>query len=460
MIAVYKFDYITLWCGKMKWRPIVERLMGRRSATAISLLMACLCVFCGSAQSTGVIGQAQINQIEMEAKHTRDFETALQRIGELLKRDPKNAKAFLVAGQILEAKGFGNLAEELYAQADKCDPAGPGSNLQTFYLKLHEEGLKSAADYLGYVAERFPDDPGVLLMQGVIARTNGRYRDAEMFYTRARDSYPQMAGPRTALASLKLLQSKYKEALTLVDEELKYHPNDPAAIVAKGQLLLQFGNADASLPYLNKAYQFKTTSALVDKRTVSVLLMKANAAAGKPLEAVELGLQTLASTPTDDRKNMYYIKNQLYQLIKSSPDASQVLNLEERAERECNTMEQVATLRFGLGDVLDQLNHRAAAEVMFRKGLELMPMAARGHYRLGCSLTKDGDYMNGYIHVRQAFHVDPSDQAIVHAFVRMTDRLNNKKRDWAWEFKDWVRGTPTGELVMEQPLLYAPLNPQ
>jgi tetratricopeptide (TPR) repeat protein len=261
--------------------------------------------------------------------------------------------------------------------------------------------------------------------------------------------------PFRYLASLRISQSRYKDALALVEEELAHHPEDLAAILAKGQLLLHFGRASEALPLLTKAFHFKTTSPLVDKRLVADMLLRANVAVGNNRDALELGLQMLAATDTAEAVNMRTIKQRLHRLVKSVPPA-ELLHVEEVVERECTNPRQVATLRFGLGDVLDRADRTAEAKVMFRKGLELMPMAARGHYRLGFRLIQEGDYANGYIHSQQAFHIDPTDRAIVNEFFRVTERLNNKKRDLAWTLKDWMRGSST-DVVMEQPLLFAPL---
>ena len=430
--------------------------MRKRLAQVLSVTSVWSAFLLGNALPLLAAEDLTVSQIESEAKKTRDFDKALERLQQLVTRQPRNAKAYLVAGQMLEARGYGLLAEQLYQKADQCDPSGPESNLRTFYLKLHEDGVKAAADYLGYVVERFPDDPGVLLMQGMIARLHHHYPEAEYFYERAQKLHPEMTGTRTALASLRMVSGKYGEALKLVDEELAAHPSDLSAALAKGQILVLLGRAPEAIPYLERAYGFKTTSVLVDKRMIANMLMSAHSLAGNNAEALEYGFKTLAATRGRDHKSMMLIKLKLVPLLRSFPDA-EILNIEATIERQCTSVEQLATLRFALADILDVDGHAEAAVHLYRRGLELMPSAARGHYRLGTRLIKDRDYANGYLYAREAYLENPTDSAIVNTYVRFNQRLNNRKRDIAWELKDLLRGGCVTDLVGAQPLFYTSL---
>lgn len=359
----------------------------------------------------------------------------------------------MITGQMLEARGYGSLAEQMYQQADKCDPQGPNSNLQTFYLKLREEGALSAAQYLGYLAERFPDDPGVLLMEGMIARMHRHYPEARYYYERAAEINPDTPGVNTALASLEMINRKYSKALQLVDEELKRHPNDPSASVAKGQILLLTGKPAEAIEPLEKAYHFETSSVLVDKRLVADLLLTACSSAGKNADALEYGMQVLASTKTTDDTAMNAIKRKLRPLLKTVPQ-NELLNIEAIVENQCgNNKHHLATLRFGLADILDRAGLDLAANKLFRGGLQLMPTAARGNFRLGVSLIRNRDYANGYIYTRQAYLEDQYDPAIVNSYVRINSRLNNRSRDLAWRLRDLLRGGCVTDLCGMQTLM-------
>lgn len=394
-----------------------------------------------------------LDAIELQAKKSRDFDRALLQLQEFIAREPNNAKAYMITGQMLEARGYGSLAEQMYKQADKCDPQGPNSNLQTFYLKLHEEGAQAAAQYLGYLAERFPDDPSVLLMEGMIARMHRHYPEARYYYERAAEINPDTPGVNTALASLEMINRKYSKALQYVDAELKRHPNDPSASVAKGQILLLTGKPGEAIAPLERAYRFDTSSVLVDKRLVADLLLTACSHAGKNADALEYGMQVLASTRTTDEAAMTSIKRKLRPLLKTVPQ-NELLNLEAIVENQCgNNRQHLSTLRFGLADILDREGLDLAATNLFRRGLELMPTAARGNFRLGASLIKNRDYANGYLYTRQAYLEDQYDRSIVNSYLRMNSRLNNRSRDLAWRLKDFLRGGCVTDLCGMQTLM-------
>lgn len=420
-----------------------------------SLVVSAASTACFALSAAESSGQTlTLEQIETEAKFTRDFDKAMDRLQALIKREPKNARAYMIAGQMLEARGYGGLAEQMYRQADKCDPTGPQSNLQTFYLKLREEGATAAAQYLGYLAERFPDDAGVLLMQGMIARLHKNYADARLYYERASQVEPRTRGVYTGLASLEMINRDYPKALKLLNTELKYHPDDPAAKVAMGQVLLLTGRPAEAIPFLKEANAFGTSSPLIERRLVADLLMTACSSTGKNTDdALEYGMLVLASTPTDNAQAVRAIKRKLSPLLRRVPQ-EKVLNIEAVVENQCGpNREYLATLRFGLADILDRANMDLAAQQMFRKGLELMPAAARGNFRLGAQLVKHRDYANGYLYTQQAFMEDRGDKAIVNSYVRMNSRLNNRKRDIAWRLKDFFKGGCVTEFCTDDTLL-------
>lgn len=395
-----------------------------------------------------------LDAIELQAKTSRDFDRAMQQLQAFIRREPGNAKAYMIAGQMLEARGYGSLAEQMYKQADRCDPAGPNSNLQIFYLKLHEEGAQAAAQYLGYLAERFPDDPNVLLMEGMISRMHRHYPEARFYYERVAQLHPQTPGVYAALASLEMINHNYAKALELLNQELKLHPGDPSASVAKGQVLLLTGKPSEAIEPLKRAYQFDTSSVLVERRLVADLLMTAcSHTPGKNADALEYGMQVLASTKTSDDVAMASIKRKLRPLLRGVPQ-NEILNIEAVVENMCGKKkESLATLRFGLADILEREGLDVAATTLFRRGLELMPTASRGNYRLGAALIKNRDYANGYLYVRQAYLEDQYDRAIVNTYVRLNSRLNNRGRDIGWRLKDWLHGGCVTELDGMQTLM-------
>ncbi len=408
-------------------------MVSRLLATGLSLLLFCM--------ATPVLAEEALTvaQIEEQTKQTRDFDKAMHQLTRLLQREPRNAQAYMIGGQILEARGYSNLADQMYQQADECDPSQPDANLQKFYHKLREGGILAAGDYLGYLVDRFPNDTSVLIMQGISARMHNHYDQAVYFYRRALDVDPKASGARTGIASIQMLRGKFNEALKEITEELRMHPNDPAALLAKGELCLFLSKPEEALPALERVYQFKTNSAIVDKRKVGILAMSAAWMAGKHDIALEYGLQAIASTEGGDTKSMNYLKHKISPLLKTVPE-NEVMNVEAMVERECTSKREVATLRFALGDMMDLQGHGTVAADLYRKGLDLIPAAARGHYRLAARLIKERDYANGLIYASQAHAEDMMDPQIGGCYLRINDRLNNHKRDTALQLKDWLHG--------------------
>lgn len=414
-----------------------------KSKKRLHLLTALLL---SAALSNQVLAQNFVNsevaKIRDQLAGTRNFEAALSQVQALLEKEPNNAEAHMLCGKILNRLGYESLAEEEFRAADKLDPTQPRSVLALFHKKLEIEGPKAANEYMSYVQARFPYDPSVLIMQGLLARTNNLPLQAEFFYSLAMQRYPETPGLATALASLRISQHRYKEAIELADKDLKLKKDHPVANLAKGQALLLQGSAEEAIPYLLGCFK----NAGIEKKEAADLLSRAYISSGHYGEAVEPTLICMALCPLKDREAVNPYKRRLNLILQHHVGAQEVINTLQVTQRQLNEEERIAFMYFAAGDVLDHTGAWKEAGDAFALGLQHNPYAARAYMRLGAVKEKQRDYNAAFALYFRAYQYNHDDREIAARLARLNNRRNAQDSDFAWQLKDFLAGGRVSEV--------------
>ncbi len=391
----------------------------------------------------GLQSSYELNRIQMQLNRTKDTHHALEQLQDLLKREPQNAEAHMMCGKVLQLLGFEDLADQEYKAADNLDPTKPDSVLSLFHNRLEQNGYKAAYEYLQYVQRRFPYDPSVLIMQGLLARMSGNQIEAEFFYTLAMEHHPNTPGLATALASLRLLQKRYREAIKLADRDLILNKNHPAANLAKGEALLCLGQTGQAIPYLESSYRHST-----DKKGSADILSRALISNSQLGDALEPTLVCMYWTPLTEQVAIAQLKQRLLLILKKT-GPEQLLNTLGVVQREASDSEKVAYLYFASGDVLAKATFPRAAEEAFKAGLVLRPISGRPYLRLGILKEIERDYQAALADYAKAHDYAPKDRECAARLLRLIRRASIQEYDLAWTIKDFLAGGRTS-------LLYKP----
>lgn len=379
------------------------------------------------------VGTGEVAQIRAELNRTKDAQAALTKLEDLLNREPKNVEAHMLCGTILHYMGYETLADDHYAIIDKLDPTRPQSALAQFRSKLELEGIMAAYEYLRYVEDRFPNDPSVLLMEGMIERLNGNEITAEFYYRTAIEKNPNTPGLATALAALRIQQKRFKDAIELADKDLKLKKDHPAASMAKGQALLMSNRAKEAIPYLRIVFN----NSSLDRKEPAELLARAYISNGQLAEAIEPTLVSLSWTSLKDREATERIKQRLIFLM-SGAKCSEMVNALQIMLGQISDSDRRAWLCFAVGDVLDKSGCKKQAEETFQQALRLRPGVGRGYYRLGKIKEQEGEYESAYCYYLQANQLDQRDPQVAASNRRFIQRAQNKY-DLAGQFKNLLR---------------------
>lgn len=378
------------------------------------------------------MGQAlEVARIQAQLNRSKDFNQALDSLQSLLKREPRNVEAHMMCGKVLQHLGYEGLADEQYRLADQLDPSKPDSILMLFHNKLKSQGPGAAYEYLQYVQRRFPRDPSVLVMQGLMEKDKTK---AEFYYRDAMESNPNTPGLATWLGVLRLEQGKYREAMEFADRDLKLKADSLEANLVKAKALVLLYRYKEAIPYLQTALK-----GAYDRRSVADLLSRSLISTGQFGEALEPTLTCLAYIPMKERSAVDQIKTRLF-VILQHVNANELINTLAVVRRSVQISEQMAMLYFASGDVLDRLGKTKLAEEAFTEGIKLSPYHGRPFLRLGIIFERRGDYERAFQYYLRAFQLDQTDRQISSCLFRISTRAKVQKQDLSWMIKDWSRG--------------------
>lgn len=375
--------------------------------------------------------KADLPTLERRVEDGVADQAVISALGQIVSRDPKNARAHFVLGRALDMAGFASLAEEEFRKADELDPTRPGALLELFQSKLDADDRVGAYKLLGYMAYRFPEDPSVLYMQGLFAFSQGNNQRAEEKLSQALRSPKAVVGVKSMIAALRINQKRYDEAVNLADADLKTKPDHFYANLMKGQALFLSGHSRQAIPYLKEAFNQRPVHP-----GAAELYARACQQQGLYADALEATLYEMALTTK--HADLEKVKLRAAYLLRFS-NARITANVAAMARRRLAGRSEAPRLYFALGDVLDRLGRRREAIGQYKLGLAEDPRLGRGWYRLARDFEHTGDISNAMLCYIKALELNPEDTQIVLSANRFHNRLVNRKRDVAWQLKQLIR---------------------
>ncbi len=244
----------------------------------------------------------------------KDYDRALENIAEALARDPANAEAYELKGQVLQAQSaevadaseyLGMIHEmiEAYDQALTADPGLDNSvsnALNMAYAEVFRKGVQAfnrgsdnsdefstAAEYFGLAAEIRPDSSGpyvnqafaflnggmeedaiaplemaiekgdtqknTLLFLGDIYSRRGDQEKAMEVFGQAAELYPEDADIQSQLLNLYVQTGQAEQAMAEYEAAVEQDPNNETLLYNYGSLLLEAEQFDEAIHYLGRA---------------------------------------------------------------------------------------------------------------------------------------------------------------------------------------------------------------
>ncbi|MBY0356772.1 MAG: tetratricopeptide repeat protein [Candidatus Obscuribacterales bacterium] len=400
-----------------------------KRSLAFGLLVASL--FSMPVYAATVTDTNKLKEIDEQIERGHVNKDMLAQVQAIIGREPHLGLAHYVAGRLLAYFGYSDLAEQEFVFADQFDPEHSAAVLQLFDLRMQNEELARAYQLLEFIAKRFPEEPSLLMMQGIFLERSGKTAEAEKIYLKALQNPKKITGVSTALAQVRLQQGKPEEAIKLAKVDLQHLPAHFMANVVIGEALLSLNRPLEAIPYIEKAHQVRPANYDLIRMMALAYYRAHDFERALPCALLYMTLSTKAPQFANAKLFCAKIIHNLSpkDVDKGINEAAEVLSDKDYRVR----------LHLSVGDVLDRMSRHIEAARQFALGLRLDPHNARGWYRLAVDEEIFGLYDQSIVSFKRALDLDPRDREIHAGAVRLATRLMNQERDVAWRLKESLR---------------------
>jgi tetratricopeptide (TPR) repeat protein len=170
-----------------------------------------------------------------------------------LKLSPETPADTLLAAEIAEAAGDGEIAEQEYRKAIDTDPNLPGANAGLAHLLIDQKRYSDAQAVVEGALRRDPADPVLNTQLAAILNAEGKPADALAVLEKLHKLSPDSRSVTTMLADADFQAGNLDEADALNQQLLSQAPNDPALLDARGQILIRRQRYDEAIVAFRKA---------------------------------------------------------------------------------------------------------------------------------------------------------------------------------------------------------------
>ncbi len=371
-----------------------------------------------------------IAQIESESENEVQ-NSSLEKLQEIIARDPKNYRAHLVMAGFLDRMGLEDQAEEEYCQAVSYGPNDPKAMIELVKARFKRGQIDAAWALLREAQKKFKNDPEILYWVGNYMYKSKEIERAESMFVVALGSKKKIFGLHTALAAIRV-RTRPGEALRFAEIDLAENPKYDLALRVKGFALMQLKQYERAAEPLKTVYEHDFKNEDLSKNYAECLYWL-----GRYEEALDPALQNLSSTASPYVNNVES-KLLLFKILKRVPKNSIAPAIAKVVERNDRKGKHSA-FYFALGDVLDGLNRQDLAILQYRRGLEIDPDFARGYFRLGKDQLHVGKDEQALESFKKAYMLRPADPEIGAAYRRLQDRISIRNEDFAGAWKHWIK---------------------
>jgi tetratricopeptide (TPR) repeat protein len=237
--------------------------------------------------------KAELDKLQAEADSQKFSEASVNRLAELVAKNPGNARAHLLYGMALDFVGLADQALEQFQLADKYGPQDPRAIVGVISHLLSTGDASSAKGMLETALKRFPKDARVLYVVGRNLMDTNHLLPAETIFWRAYNLSDPSNRPLGLAASMAIIYANNKPdlALRLANEDLAKKPEYYLALEAKGRALANMGLFSQAIEPFSKVYAKNPLYSNIAQSYTRCLFWN-----GDMARALEPGLYFLAMT--------------------------------------------------------------------------------------------------------------------------------------------------------------------
>jgi tetratricopeptide (TPR) repeat protein len=359
----------------------------------------------------------------------------LQELSNALEKNPTSERLHCLVGEALQLNGYGDLASDQFAQANKRDPQ---YILREFHRRM-QPGVHGAAQNLFDFCRRvYPDDAGVLYFAAFKEQVLGDQRRALQMMTAAATRPDAWPGSLAMLAEMEAGLGMYDQAAKHAEQQLKLDPQNMQALSVSVRCQVVRGVPLASMTERLKLSAEKNPN----DPFLEHLLARAYVEQGKYKDAIKPALQALVMPYGVSPKRNVQLVTDIYRHIPHDDFARAVddvnLHIDNTAYRPYFLMK--------VAEVVKNCGHEGEAH----KIIQSVYVLSAGDRNLSAPVAVElgkkaieyfGDYSLGLKFFMRAEAADRTYEKATASERRLLARSANYPNDIAWRLKAALWGT-------------------
>ncbi len=396
---------------------------------AVAVLAAALASFAQPTDAAEAVGSDSeiVRKLELNVLRRATQEQDLVQIQSLLRKHPNSAEIHFVAGEMLNMRGFENLATEQYNLCNENDPS--------FFLHRFKELLRLDPNYVYplayYAIKHYPTDSAVLYIQGRHAVDQGRAGTAADFFVAALKAQPIWPDVYSGLAKLLMKENRTLDALTYATLALKNNPRDYDARWVKAVATAEL--SDKPELAIEQLAQLAPRNWTNDR--VTLALAKGYLRSGQYDKAVEPTLAAIKYGGTQSVEGGQELLKTLMHHVsrkKIIADINRISPLNAK-----DALSTVARMR--VARVLSDLGAHEESMKMLLQALQMNSFFAPAlNFRIAEELEAQHEDKVALFFYKTAAEMNPDDENYQMAYFRSATRFQNKNNDLARRIKWWI----------------------
>ncbi len=162
--------------------------------------------------------------------------------------EPTHPQIYYRIAQACWADGQINKAKDYFLRELRRNP-GHIDVLADYGVFLLEQGnINQAAEKFRWILELQPEFAQAMFYLGEICRLEENLDEAMAWYSKAKTTETQLAGPRFRMAQIRLWQNQPEGVAELLRDEIKLACDDEQIMLSIGQMLIRLGEYNDALP--------------------------------------------------------------------------------------------------------------------------------------------------------------------------------------------------------------------
>jgi tetratricopeptide (TPR) repeat protein len=189
---------------------------------------------------------------QLQAGHYEEARVAVQQV---LRRDPRNVRAWVIKGESLRREKQPHAALEAFEQARNLDPHDDWVLARLSETHRDLGNFPQALLHLNKALDLNPESVFALAVKGEILRSMGHYAQAVEYLDRALELNLQRATEAAHHAELLRTNRRYEESLRAFEQAVTHYTNSGWVLAAKAESLHAQGEWNAALDTTDMALE-------------------------------------------------------------------------------------------------------------------------------------------------------------------------------------------------------------